>query len=138
MSKRMYKNHRETNDKRLKILHIAGWYPSRKNQSAGTFVREHIKATALYNDVVVLCNEGIETNIRSLYQIKDNIEEGIRTLRVQYRKSPIPKTTYFIYLWAMFAAFRKLVREGFQSRTGKITYKGQKSEIVKFSHKKYG
>ena len=100
--------------KRLKILHIAGWYPSKKNPVAGIFVREHVKATALYNDVVVLYSEGAEREIRSLYQIEDNIEDGIRVLRLRYRKSPIPKTTYFIYLWAMFRAFAKLLREGFR------------------------
>ena len=105
---------RKSNSKRLKILHIAGWYPSKKNPVAGVFVREHVKATALYNDVVVLYSEGVEPGIHGWYQIEDNIEEGIRVLRLRYRKSPIPKTTYFIYLWVMFRAFRKLVKEGFR------------------------
>ena len=99
---------------RLKILHIAGWYPSQRNPVAGVFVREHVKATALYNDVAVLYCEGVDKEIRGLYRLEDNIEDGIRTLRLRYRKSPIPKTSYFIYLWAMFRAFRKLVEEGFQ------------------------
>lgn len=102
------------NDKRLKILHIAGWYPSKKNPVVGVFVREHVKATALYNDVVVLYSEGVDRGIRGFYQIEDNLEDGIRTLRLRHRKSPIPKTTYFIYLWSMFAAFRKLLLEGFR------------------------
>jgi len=99
---------------KLKVLHIPAWYPSKKNPVAGVFVREHVKATALYNDVVVLYSEGISTGIRGLYEIADNIEDGIRTLRLRYRKSPIPKTSYFIYLWAMFRAFRELAREGFR------------------------
>ena len=99
---------------KLRVLHLPAWYPSKKNPVAGAFVREHVKATALYNDVVVLYSEGISTGIRGLYEIADNIEDGIRTLRLRYRKSPIPKTTYLIYLWAMFRAFRKLIREGFR------------------------
>ena len=102
------------NNKRLKILHIAGWYPSRKNPVAGVFVREHVKATMLYNDVVVLYSEGVDPSIREFYKIDDGLENGIRTLRLSYRKSPIPKTTYFIYLWGIFAAFRKLLREGWK------------------------
>lgn len=102
----------EANDERLRILHIAGWYPSRKNPVAGVFVREHVKATALYNDVVVLYSEGVDCGIRGSYEIEDNLEDGIRTLRLRHRKSPIPKTTYFIYLWTIFRAFRKLVKEG--------------------------
>lgn len=104
----------ETGDERLKILHIAGWYPSKENPVAGVFVREHVKATALYNDVVVLYSEGVDREIRGLYRIEDNLEDGIRTLRLRHRKSPIPKTTYFIYLWSMVAAFRKLLKEGFR------------------------
>ncbi len=114
MSERVYKKPGETDDKRLKILHIAGWYPSKKNPVAGVFVREHVKATALYNDVVVLYGEGIGGGFRGLMQFEDNVEDGIRTIRFRYKKSPIPKTSYFIYLWAMFRIFRKLVREGFR------------------------
>ncbi len=104
----------EARGKRLKILHIAGWYPSKENPVAGVFVREHVKATALYNDVVVLYSEGIDRKIHGFYKIDDNLEDGIRTLRLRHRKSPIPKTSYFIYLWGMFATFRKLLREGWR------------------------
>ena len=107
-------NFEETKGEKLRILHIAGWYPSKKNPVAGVFVREHVKATALYHDVVVLYSEGVDKEIRGLFQIEDNIEDGIRTLRLRYRKSPVPKTSYFIYLWTMFRAFRKLVEEGFR------------------------
>jgi len=104
----------ELKDRRLKIAHIPGWYPSKNNPVSGIFIREHVKATLLYNDVVVLYSEGVGRKIRGLYEIKDNIEDGIRTLRLRYRKSPIPKTSYLIYLWAMFRAFRKLVEKGFR------------------------
>ncbi len=107
----MYKFN-ESNSKRLKILHIAGWYPSKKNPVAGIFVREHIKAISLYNDVVVLYSEGIDHRISGFYKVNNFIEDGIRTLRLRYHKSPIPKTSYFIYLWSMFAVFRKLLHEG--------------------------
>lgn len=98
---------------KLKVLHIAGWYPSKKNPVAGSFVREHVKATALYNEVVVLYPEGVDNDISGLVQIMDKFEDGIRTLRLRYRKSPIPKTTYMIYLYVIYRAFRKLVGEGF-------------------------
>lgn len=100
--------------KRLKILVIPAWYPSRRNQLAGIFVKEHAKAASLYNDIVILYSEGIDRSAKRLYEIEDNVEEGLRTLRLRYRKSLIPKTSYFIYLWAMFRAFRKLVKDGFK------------------------
>ena len=99
---------------RLKILFVPGWYPSEKNPVAGVFVREHAKAVSLFNEVTVLYSEGINRSVRSIYHIDDNMEDGLRTLRLRYRKSPIPKTSYFIYLWGMFAALRKLIREGWR------------------------
>lgn len=99
---------------RLKVLFIAGWYPSKKNPVAGVFVKEHAKAASLYNDVVVLYSEGVDRSVRGIYYIDDNVEDGLRTLRLRYRKSPVPKTSYFLYLWAIFAALRQLVREGWR------------------------
>jgi len=98
----------------LKVLFIAGWYPSKKNPVAGVFIKEHAKAASLYNEVVVLISEGIDSSVRGLYEIADDIEDCIRTLRLRYRKSPIPKATYFVYLWGMFAALRKLLHEGWR------------------------
>ncbi|GAW94017.1 glycosyltransferase [Calderihabitans maritimus] len=99
---------------RLKILFLPSWYPSARNSVAGIFVRDHAKAVNLYNDVVVLYSEGVTPLRRKLYEIAENNEEGIRTLRIRYRKSLIPKTSYFIYLFVIFRAFRKLLRDGFK------------------------
>ncbi|MCK4420354.1 glycosyltransferase [candidate division WOR-3 bacterium] len=100
---------------RYKILFIAWRYPSKENPVSGIFLREHAKAISLYNDIVVLTREDIDSSIRrGYYRIDDSIEKGLRTLRLRYRKSPIPKTTYLIYLWGMFGAFRKLLREGYK------------------------
>lgn len=99
---------------RLKILFIAGWYPTKENPINGIFVREHAKATFLYNDVVVVHSLGRDRSLRGPYKLFDSIEDGIRTIRVKYRISPIPKTTYLIYLWSMISIFRKLVKDGFK------------------------
>ncbi len=100
-------------ERRLKILFLPAWYPSEKNQVAGVFVREHAQAVALYNEVTVLYNEGAEKHVKGLYKIvSDKTEDGIRTMRIRHKKSPIPKTSYFIYLWSIFKAFRKLIYEG--------------------------
>jgi len=103
-----------THKKRLKILFIAGWYPSKKNSVIGIFTKEHAKAMSLYNDVTVLCSENIDHSINNLYKIENDIEDCIRTLWIRYRKSLIPKTTYFICLWCIFKGFRKLMNEGWK------------------------
>ncbi|MGB9619399.1 MAG: glycosyltransferase [Armatimonadota bacterium] len=96
---------------RLKVLFVTSSYPSRKNPALGVFVQEHAKAVSLYNDVTVLCREVTDGSVGRIYEIADNVEYGLRTLRVRYRKFPIPKISYLIYLWGMLSAFRKLVRE---------------------------
>ena len=103
-----------TNKKRLKLLFIPSWYPSEKHSVAGIFIKEHAKAVLLYNDVVVLYSEGIDYSLKTFYEIEDNIEDGLRTIRLKYWKSHIPKTSYFIYLLGMFLAFHKLVRSDFK------------------------
>ncbi|MEM0498288.1 MAG: hypothetical protein QW781_02160, partial [Methanothrix sp.] len=63
------------NYRKLRILHIAGWYPSQANPVVGTFIREHVKATALYNDVIVICGEKTEHKALGLYAIDDEIDD---------------------------------------------------------------
>jgi len=104
-----------TEKRRLKILFLPAWYPSDENRVAGVFVREHAQTVALYNDVTVLYNEGVGEHIKGLYRIvSDKTEDGIRTMRIRNKKSPVPKTSYFLYLWSMFRAFRKLTQEGWR------------------------
>ncbi len=90
-----------TNKKRLKILFIPSWYPSEKHSVAGIFIKEHAKAVLLYNDVVCFIVKEFGHTLKSFYEIKDNKEDGLRTIRLKYRKSPISKTSYFIYILGM-------------------------------------
>ncbi len=104
-----------SDNKRLKILFFPAWYPSEKNIVEGVFIREHAKAVSLYTDVIVLKSEGCDKELKKTWQyISDNKEEGIRTIRIKYRKSPIPKTTYFIYLSSLNSALKELIKEGWK------------------------
>ncbi|MDI9616230.1 MAG: glycosyltransferase [Methanothrix sp.] len=105
---------RSLNPKRLKVLHIAGLFPTKQNPVAGIFVYEHVKATALHCEVIVIYAESVYEQVNGPYEIEDNRDNTIRVLRIRCRKSPLPKTSYLIYMWGIFAAFRKLLREGWQ------------------------
>ena len=73
------------NRKRLKILFLPAWYPSKVNPVRGIFVKEYAKAASLYNDITVLYvyfNPFPER--RGLYGVSKDIEDGIRTVRVGY------------------------------------------------------
>jgi len=99
---------------KLKILFIAEWYPSKENPVNGIFIKEFAKAVLLYNDVIILHILGIDRSVKRLHEISDDVENGIRTIRVKCCRSPIPKTSYFIYLWSVFKGLRKLMREGWR------------------------
>jgi len=96
-----------------KILFIARSYPSRKKPISGIFIKEHAKAISLYEDVVVITSEYV-SGLKNVYRINSNIEDRIQVMRVSYRKSPIPKTTYLIYIWGILSAFRIIRKEGWK------------------------
>ncbi len=101
------------NHSKLKVLFLPAWYPTAKNPVAGVFIKEHAKAVSLYNDVIVLYSEETGKGVKGLSKtISDKIEGGIRTVRIKHKKSPLPKTSLFIYIWSIFAAFRRLLKEG--------------------------
>jgi glycosyltransferase involved in cell wall biosynthesis len=69
-----------------RILIVTRWYPSDENPAHGLFVKEFVKATALYNDVIVLYGElTSKGNPKWPYEISDKIENGIRTIRFIYK-----------------------------------------------------
>ncbi|WP_322798425.1 glycosyltransferase, partial [Thermoflexus sp.] len=100
--------------RRLKILHMPAWYPSNRNPVAGIFIKEHVKAASIYHDCVVLYGEGVDQNIRGTCEIRESDEDGVRTVRFRYKKSPVPKTTMFIYLFVMFNLLHDLLKRGFK------------------------
>lgn len=104
----------EEKGKRLKVCHIAGWYPSKEDVVANIFVKEHVKSSMVHNDVFVIVAPKNHLKIRTLYQTEYNLEENIPTLRVCFKKSPIPITNFLIYIFCLFQIFRKLLRWGFK------------------------
>ena len=64
-------------------------YLSEINPIAGIFIKEQAKAASLYNDIVVLyAYPNPVSKPEGFWQISEDIEEGIRTIRVKYRKIP--------------------------------------------------
>lgn len=67
-------------DRRLRVLFVPYWYPPRKGQDSvsGAFVREHVMAASLHDDVRVLA---FRTKERSAgrYSMDSYVDEGVRT-----------------------------------------------------------
>ena len=77
------------NEERLRILFLPAWYPSEVNLVAGVFIKEHAKAASLYNDIVVLYGySDLSPDLWKLYRVSEDVEDGIRTIRVKYGGLP--------------------------------------------------
>lgn len=73
------------NKNKLKILFVPAWYPSKANPLEGIFVKEQAKAVSLHNDVTVLFASFSRSSEHGRHnEISDEVEDGIRTLRVEY------------------------------------------------------
>ena len=99
-------------EKRLKVLFITSWYP-REDKLTGIYIKEHAKAASLYNDIVVMFAWYNPRLRKKLYQVSEGVEDGIRTIRIEYR-SPIPKTNFLLHYWSHLAAFRRLAKGGWR------------------------
>lgn len=98
----------------MRVLFLTAWYPSKYNPVAGIFVREHAKAVSLFNEVVVLYVQAAQEKQDKLFAVEDCVEEGVRTVRVYYRRLAflplLPKILYFL---AIFYGWQYIRRRGF-------------------------
>jgi len=100
---------------KLNVLFLPAWYPSKKTPVAGIFIQEYAKAGSLYNDVVVLYREELNGKLKKMWEVvTDKKEDGIRTIRIRQKKYPVPKTSFFIYLYSIWKILKKLLREGWK------------------------
>jgi len=74
-----------TEKRRLKILFLPAWYPTKENPVVGIFVKEHAKAVSLDNDLVVIyAYLDPFPQLKRFFQISKENYDGIETLRVKY------------------------------------------------------
>ena len=99
-------------DRRIRVLFIPEWYPSRddSNPVAGTFCREHARAAALYDDVAVLVYTSRSQRWPTLSWESVN-DCGVRTFYASYGHSPIPKTTLPFFYLHLPRAIRRAMQE---------------------------
>ena len=103
---------------RLKILFLTNWYPTADEPVKAVWVREHAKAVQLYDDVLLLHGAGPDPTLKKPWRAEaetdERLREGIPTYRVWYRPPPLPRTSYVLYLWSVYQAFRHTVHLGFR------------------------
>ena len=72
------------------MLTFVNTYPSDEHPARGAFVREQARAAALVADVAVLCNDGAIRGLPERHRVEEERRDGLRTLRLSYRRPPGP------------------------------------------------
>lgn len=92
--------------KKLNVLFLCGWYPSKILPTNGDFIQRHAEAVALKHTVSVLHIISNKSNLVKTYYTKENIN-GVKTYiaYVKFSKNP------FIKLYLFFIAFKNLLRK---------------------------
>jgi glycosyltransferase involved in cell wall biosynthesis len=101
--------------RRLRILVVPKWYPWPDRPVFGAFCREHARALATQHDVVVLASLATPQPGFAIFQLEDAVEDGIRTLRVHYRRPFFRPAAMGCQLLGMLAAWRRLRGEGWRA-----------------------
>jgi glycosyltransferase involved in cell wall biosynthesis len=78
----------------------------------GVFVRDQVTAASAHSELIVIADDGPQPVAGRLYTLRDGVEDGIRTIRVGYRRGPGQATVG--YVQGVFAGVTRLLREGWR------------------------
>lgn len=92
---------------RLKVLHLARWYPNRYDPMPGLFIQRHAEAANNCCDVGVVYTHQINERLpkNQIYNIDYNVENGVPTAKIYYSSSEV-KLFPFNKLINIFRFFR--------------------------------
>ena len=98
--------------RRLRVLVVPKWYPWPDEPVLGLFCREHARALSGRHDVVVLASRATRSPGFAVYRLTDEVEDGLRTIRVLYRRPRVRALAMVCQVAGMLAALVRLWREG--------------------------
>jgi glycosyltransferase involved in cell wall biosynthesis len=102
-------------EKRLNVLFISSWYPSRVNNLLGIFVKRHAAAVARFCNVSVIyvCSDEHEG-------VEESMEDNVYTLRVYYKKvsSAVPIYSQWLKWRSYINAWKKAIQI-YEAKKGK-------------------
>ena len=98
----------------LRVLVVPKWYPWPEEPVLGLFCREHARALSDRHEVVVLASRATPSPGFGVYRLSDEAEDGLRTMRVRYRRPRVRALAMVCQIAGMLAALLRLRREGFR------------------------
>jgi glycosyltransferase involved in cell wall biosynthesis len=73
--------------KKLHVLFLSSWFPSKTHPTLGNFVQRHAEAVALFANITVLyLSKNSNTNA---FEIEDEVDGNVRMIRVYYNSNGI-------------------------------------------------
>jgi glycosyltransferase involved in cell wall biosynthesis len=110
MDKHIHQSNKK--ERALRVLFIPQWYPPKDgfNKELGTFCREHVQASGIYDEVAVLVYENRLERWPSL-KLQWVDDEGVPTLYASCGHSPIPKTTFLFSYFQLRRAIQKIITQ---------------------------
>jgi len=98
----------------MRVLVVPKWYPWPGRPVLGIFCQEQARALASRHDVVVLASDAVRSPDFAAFQLTDGVEDGLRTIRLRYRRPRFRPAAMACQLAGMLAALRTLRREGWR------------------------
>jgi glycosyltransferase involved in cell wall biosynthesis len=99
---------------RRRVLVVPKWYPWPDRPAFGVFCREQARTVAGDNEVVVLASDAVRSPAFGAFDLSDSVEDGIRTLRLRYRRPFFRPAAMAFHIAGAIAALRRLRRDGFR------------------------
>lgn len=98
----------------MRVLVVPKWFPWPELPVFGWFCREQADALATRHDVVVLASLFTPSPDFRCFRLTDQVEDGLRVLRVRYRRPRLRPFALVFQLMGMLAALRRLRGEGWR------------------------
>lgn len=116
----------------MKVLFLAGWYPDQENPTDGIFVKEHVNAASLFNEVAVIYGREVKKQKRPL-EFHAGMEDGIPIIRFTYRRLWYKTGSFSTYVQGVLSGLQKLRGTGFQPDIihANIYFTGLPASIIK-------
>ena len=97
-----------------RVLIVPEWHPWPEAPVEGSWIREQARAAGLYNDVAIVTTRPGEARARPRFSIGEDVEEGVRTVRVRYSSHVVPKVSFLLRIRALSLAMARLAEGGFE------------------------
>ena len=98
----------------MRVLVVPKWYPWPDRPVLGIFCREQARALARAHEVVVLASDAVRSPDFAAFELSDTVEDGLRTLRVRYRRPRFRPAAMGCQIAGMLVALRVLRRGGWR------------------------